>query len=53
MNVPEKARGVERGDVIAVINGQPGELGVKQIKCIRDTSIILISSSEKSSSWNL
>ena len=54
MNVPEKARGVERGDVIAVINGQPGEFGgQKQIKCIRDTSIILISSSEKSTSWNL
>ena len=29
MNVPEKARGVERGDVIAVINGQPGEFGVR------------------------
>ncbi len=54
MNVPERARGVQRGDIIAIINGQPGEFGgQKQIKCIRDTSIIHISSSDECAEWNL
>ena len=54
MNVPEKARSVERGDIIAIINGQPGEFGgQKQIKCIRDTSLILISSFDQNADWNL
>ena len=54
MNVPDRARGIQRGDIIAIINGQPGEFGgQKQIKCIRDTSLILISSSEECTDWHL
>ncbi len=54
MNVPDRARGIQRGDIIAIINGQPGEFGgQKQIKCIRDTSLILISSSDECEDWNL
>ena len=52
MNVPETSNGVNRGDIIAIINAEPGEFARrKQVKCIPGTSILRLQENENLPSW--
>ena len=52
MNVPDTALGVNRGDIIAIINAEPGEFARrKQVKCIPGTSILRLQDNENLPDW--
>jgi len=52
MNVPDTSSGVNRGDIIAIINAEPGEFAKrKQVKCIPGTSILRIEDNENLPGW--
>ena len=54
MNVPDTASGVNRGDIIAIINAEPGEFARrKQVKCIPGTSILRLQDNENLPNWKL
>ena len=54
MNVPDAASGVNRGDIIAIINAEPGEFARrKQVKCIPGTSILRLQDNENLPNWKL
>ena len=51
-NVPATSAGVNRGDIIAIINAEPGEFaGRKQVKCIPGTSILRLHDDEDLPGW--
>ena len=51
-NVPATSGGVNRGDIIAIINAEPGEFaGRKQVKCIPGTSILRLHNDEDLPGW--
>jgi len=52
MNVPDTSTGVNRGDIIAIINAEPGEFARrKQVKCIPGTSILRLHQNEDLPGW--
>ena len=51
-NVPDTSAGVNRGDIIAIINAEPGEFAQrKQVKCIPGTSILRFHDNEDLPGW--
>ena len=51
-NVPDTSTSVKRGDIIAIINAEPGEFARrKQVKCIPGTSILRLRDNEDLPGW--